>query len=197
MIKSLSIGLVCAAFLALPATASAQRPGGTAVGMGAGWDLPTAVDNLNTAGVRLRLISGLTFEPRVELARASTTVDFGAGDAETSTTSLALVTTVRVPLASSGPLDFIILGGGGASYSSTDPEGDDNAESDTVFFLLWGLSVEYWIGPRWCFSMTATNPFLSLSKSKEEMPGDDASTSTTAIGIIFDPDIVAMFHLFY
>lgn len=195
MMKSVSITLMCAALLALPTTAAAQRPDGTSVGMGAGWDLPAAIDNLNTAGVRLRLISGLTFEPRIELSRASTTMEFGGSDTETSFTVLGLVTTVRVPVASAGPLDFIVLGGGGAAYGSTDPEGDENTVTNTAFFLVWGLSIEYWLSARWCFSVTATNPFLSLDKTSDEQ--SDTSESTTAIGIIFDPDIVAMFHLFY
>lgn len=192
--------LVAAALaLSTPALAqeSAERPYGFTMGIGAGWDLPSPVDELNTASVRFRLPVGLTLEPRVELSTSSDRSEFGAVDVENTFTALTLAVTARWPLLSRGPVDWLIVGGAGIDRDKTDPDGSNNDTTDTTLGLLWGLGVEYWFGPRWVLSATATNPVLSRRTVKTESVGDDMKQTTTSVGAVFDPDVIVMLHLFY
>jgi len=176
---------------------AAARPFGFTMGIGAGWDLPTALDDINTTSVRFRLGNGLTFEPRVELSSTTNSTEIGPSDTDTKISGLALVTTARMPIMSRGPVDFVALGGIGYERTSVNPEGADNTSTDSVLELVWGLSVEYWFGPRWNLSFTATNPFVSRVSSVDEGPIDDTTTTSTSFGAVFDPNVVVMIHLFY
>ena len=179
-------------------SSSSSRPDGFTVGMGAGWDIPTDIQNVNTASVRFRLANGLTIEPRVDLSVTSDKDDFGMITQEDGTSSFALEAIARWPMMGRGPVDFLALGGAVIDVFSTDPDGDDNNTTTTSLGLIYGLSVEYWWGPRWVFSFSATNPVFGRTKiSREVAMADDTSSTTSGFGAIWDPDIIAMFHLFY
>lgn len=192
----LAVSMVCAT--AQLAEADNKRPDGATFGIGTGWVLPADVDRPNTVGVRFRLPSGLTFEPRVELSTNNTSQELGMTSTDTRTTAVALSTTARYPLRSRGPVDMIVLGGFTLDYTKLNPEGNDNNQTDSVFALVWGIGVNYWIKGRWALSFTATNPFLARSSSTDEQIGGmDTTTTSTGFGAVFDPTVVFMVHLFY
>ncbi len=193
--------LVVMALVALPATAAADnhvvRPTDFTMAIGAGWDLPSDIDIINTASVRFRLANGLTFEPRVELSTDSNKTEVGNADTENTANAVVLSTTARYPMMSRGPTDFIVLGGVNFSRFAADPDGADNNSTTSVAALVWGLSVEWWISQRWAFSFTAINPIVSRVSTTMENAIDDTTTTDFSFGLIFDPNIIAMFHLYY
>jgi hypothetical protein len=176
----------------------AARPDGATFGIGAGWVLPADIDRPNTVGVRFRLPSGLTFEPRVELSNNQLSQELGGASNDTSTTALVLSTTARFPMQSRGPVDMVLVGGFTFDYLKVNPEGTDNNQTDSVLALVYGLSVNYWIKGRWALSFTAANPVIvRTSSTDEQVGGNDTTTTSTSIGAVFDPTVTLMVHLFY
>src|ERR1041385_1864344 len=57
--------------------AGEARPDAFAIGIGFGYVFPTSLETPNITGVRFRLPTGLTFEPRVIFGTSSTTSDDG------------------------------------------------------------------------------------------------------------------------
>jgi hypothetical protein len=115
----------------------------------------------------------------------------------TATTDLQLATTARFPLATLRNLDFVGLGGFTVGYTRVNPDGDDNDNSLSTISLDWGLGIDYWFSSNIGFSGTALNPFASRVSSTQQMPGDDQTTTTTSFGLIFEPNVVFMVHLYF
>lgn len=184
--------------MAMPEENAAHRPSELAIAIGLGYALPTALDMPNTTSVRLRLPSGLTFEPRVIIGNTSTTNDSGGGTSTSNaTTQLSLATLVRLPLISHGRTDFEGLGSVGLDTLKDNPDGDNNDTTTTTIGFSWGVAVGYWIGPHWQVSLSAQNPLINYTSVKHQIgAGMETKTSTTSIGVIFDPRIVLMVHLY-
>lgn len=172
------------------------RPDGFSIGIGLGYDLPADLQAPNRTSVRFRLANGVTVEPFAALAFSVQSQDDGVVDTSTNTLGLELGADVRLPKRVRGPVDLVLVGGGGLGLDSTNPEGDDNNTSTFFVELHWGLGLEYWFKDRWVMSLTATNPFLSSSRTTQEGNPQDMTSSTTNIGAIWEPNVVAMFHLF-
>lgn len=175
----------------------ARRPKGFSIAIGAGWVLPS--DDLkapSATSVRVRLRSGLTFEPIVTLSRASTTDDNGTDAVTTTTTELSALVLVRYPYRINGRVDFSLCGGLGISRLSTDGEGMMPDTSATGLDLSWGIALDYWIRPHWAVSLTGLNPFAELTKDITKVGGIEMTRSSNLLGIIFDPEIFLMFHLY-
>lgn len=174
------------------------RPEGTAIGIGLGYVLPTSLETPNTTSVRLRLASGLTFEPQVTIATARTTMESAGMDDKDSASELTLATAVRLPLVRHGKFELELLGSLGLTSTTDNPDGVDNNTKTTAIALGWGVGVTYWYSAHWCLSMSAGNPLASFSKTTREQPTplEDLSTTTTAFGAIFDPTVAIMIHLF-
>ncbi|HVK78957.1 MAG TPA: outer membrane beta-barrel protein [Kofleriaceae bacterium] len=175
-----------------------RRPEGFSVGIGFGYDLPADVSTPNATSVRFRLGNGLTFEPLLVLGRTSETDDDGVDDTTDTATDLGVAVNARYPLRSRGRVDLLVVGGVGFGQRTIDPEGGDNETTTSSFAVSWGLGLDYWIGPHWQFSLTATNPLLQTLSVDRDLPGvPDTSDSTTSFGLIFEPDVLAMVHLYY
>ena len=174
------------------------RPEGTAVGIGLGYVLPTSLETPNTTSVRLRLASGLTFEPQVTIGTTRIERDSGPLNEKDSATELTLATAVRLPLVRHGKVELELIGSLGLTTTSDNPDGVDNNTKTTAIGLGWGVGVTYWYSRYWCLSFTAGNPLASFTKINREQPTplEDVSTTTTAVGAIFDPTVAIMIHLF-
>ncbi|MBI2894569.1 MAG: hypothetical protein HYY06_13535 [Deltaproteobacteria bacterium] len=174
-----------------------ERPETFSIGVGFGYDLPSDLQLLDTTSVRFRLRSGFTIEPFVTAAFSSTSFEFGDEDTqEDSTTQLGVGANFRIPVKGHGPVDFVLVAGGKVETVWTDPDGaDDDTETNTIS-IIWGLAVEYWFGQHVAVSLTATNPFASYTQVWEEQEGDDITESSSAFGVIFDPNVALMLHLF-
>ena len=180
---------------------STGRPEGTAVGIGLGYLLPTSLETPNITSVRVRLASGLTFEPQVVLARTGATRDMGmtgVPNEKDSATELTLATTARLPLVRHGKVELELLANVGLTTTTDNPDGVDNNTKSTAIALGWGVGVTYWYSRHFCLSLSAGNPLVSFTKTSREQPTplSDRSTTTTAIGAIFDPTVAIMIHLF-
>jgi hypothetical protein len=193
--------VIAAALGGLPSVALAdnERPMGFSTGIGAGWDFPTQLDDINVASLRFRLASGLTIEPRVELSLASDTDDVGGTEQENKSSAFGLAAEARWPLMGRGPVDFLVTGGAVIDYFKDNPDGNDNNTTTSLLALFYGLSVEYWFGPHWVFSLTGSNPIFVRAKTtnQEPPPTDETSSTTTSFGAVFNPDIIGMLHIFY
>jgi len=184
-----------------PAAAEApagDRPeGGIAFGIGLGYQLPTSLETPNITSVRLRLPSGLTFEPFLTLANQSQTTDTGLGESTTSRSDLGAGTVVRLPVIRHGKIELELLGSAGVRLTKVNPDGNDNNTTSTSFGVGWGLACSYWLTQHWNLTLSATNPLISLSSSSEEQPaGMNIDSSSRTIGLTFDPVVSAMIHLY-
>jgi len=183
---------------AAPAAATTGRPEGTSIGIGLGYVLPTSVQTPNTTSVRLRLASGLTFEPQVTLGNTREKRETGGTDEKDSSTELTLSTAVRLPIVRHGKVELEILGSVGLTTQTDNPDGADNTTKTTAIGLGWGIGITYWYSRHWCLSFSAGNPLMTFTQTAREQPAplEEVKTSTTAIGAIFDPTVAVMIHLF-
>src|SRR5262249_55919523 len=136
-----------------PDTGDSDRPEGLAFALGVGYTLPTSLQTPNTTTARLRLASGMTFEPGVIISNGSATMDTGTTSMTTKETDLKLDMLLRFPIVKHGKVDLEILGGAGFEIDKTNPDGDYNTKTVTKFDLLYGLGIGYWITHHWQFSM--------------------------------------------
>lgn len=123
---------------------------------------------------------------------------------------------VRYALASAGPVDFVGLAGVGVHYGSRTTHLDVFVENQTQTrtntslqaSLNWGLSVEWFITRNIVLSADATNPLASwtntTSVERSARTGDnprsqEERSSTTALdfGLVFNPSVRLMFHLYF
>lgn len=174
------------------------RPEGSSIGMGFGYAIPGAsLENPNTASVRFRLATGVTFEPLVVLQRNARSVDTGTESSD-STLDTSVGTLVRFPLASRRRVDIEGVGSGLIGQSRSDPDGDDNVSSQTTLNLSYGLAIGYWINRNWQVSATATNPFVRYTRIRQEQGVDTVTVqSDTTVGVVWAPEVRFMIHLYY
>jgi hypothetical protein len=176
------------------------RPVGWAFGIGIGYALPTSLETPNTASVRFRMPSGITFEPRVALANSSTSMkDTTPGTMATTdtTTELNLAALVRKPMVEHGRYDFELLGGLGFDVTKHDPDGANNTRTDTSIDISWGIAVGAWITQHWQVSFGVTNPLITYTSTKQETGmSTSTTTSTTTVGVTFAPNVLMMIHLY-
>ena len=177
------------------AVASTPRPEGMSFGLGFNYILSGAeLDRPGGASLRVRLESGLTFEPFVRLAtHGQSTND---GDIKNAQNEFIVGTNARLPLKSRGKVDLVGQVGGGLGIAINDPEGDDNNTTTTTFAIDYGLSLEYWYNSNWVLSFTARNQFVRYVGTSQQS-SSDFDASDTDIGIIWDPITEAAVHLFW
>ncbi len=177
--------------------ADAYRPGALSVAIGLGYQLPTSLQTPNLTSVRVRLASGLTFEPRLVLATSSQEVDTGAS-VENKASELGLGALARFPLVRNGRVDLEVLGGLDVNRQTTKPDAPDMDLTVTTFAASYGVAVAAWLTPHWQVSLSALNPLVTNTRRDEEQgPLTSTVTTTTTIGLIFDPTVVLMVHLYH
>lgn len=174
------------------------RPEGTSFGIGIGYALPTSLETPNTASMRLRFASGLTLEPRVALANTSaTTKNTGVPDSTDSTSEILLEGALRKAFIRRGRYEFEGIGGARIDVTKQDPMGDNNSRTTTDIGLFWGIGVGAWITSHWQFTFSIENPLISFTSTKQENgPGTSTTNSTTNVGVVFNPNVVMMIHLY-
>jgi hypothetical protein len=177
------------------------RPDALTFAIGAGYAL-SAVTNLetpNAISTRLRLASGLTFEPELIVQNRSDTTTPPAGGMSTTdtTTTLTIGTLVRFPLIKRGRADFEIIGDTALAVVKDNPDGDNNDVTNTTFSIGWGIGIGYWLSTHWQLSFTATNPLIAFTSTDTEVgAGMDQKTSSTQVGVVYDPAVTLMIHLY-
>ncbi|MBA3456116.1 MAG: hypothetical protein H0T42_23660 [Deltaproteobacteria bacterium] len=178
--------------------ANADRPEGLAIGIGLGYLLPSSLETPNITSVRVRLAGGLTLEPQVVLGNTTVKREAADDDEKDSSTELTIAAGMRLPLVRHGKVELELLASVGLSNQTDNPDGADNNRKITAIALGWGVGVSYWYSRHWCISFAAGNPLVSFTKVTNEQPEplDETSTTTTAIGAIFDPTVAIMIHLF-
>jgi Outer membrane protein beta-barrel domain len=174
------------------------RPVGISVALGIGYSTPMALDMPNISTLRLRLASGLTFEPALRISNTSSDQEAGGLEESDKLTQFGLGALMRLPIVTHNKVDLEFLGTAGFANSKSNPEGDYNATTSTSLSLGYGVGIAYWINRHWNFTMSVTNPLVEYRTTKVQagVPGMTAKSSDTTIGIIFVPDVFMMFHLY-
>src|ERR1043166_9092869 len=176
--------------------ADTGRPTDLSIAIGVGYAFPTSLQTPNITSVRLRLPSGLTLEPQLVLATTSNDVDTGA-TITNKQSEITLGSLVRLPVRVHRKVDLELLGRAAISSSTVDPNGDDNNRTITTVTLGYGVGLAYWISRHWNLSLTASNPLISYVRTRKEQ-GAAATTvdKTTTIGLVFEPTVALMVHLY-
>jgi hypothetical protein len=179
-----------------------DRPDELAFAIGLGYERPQGgtfdLQQPNIASARLRLVSGLTFEPTVTITTATLNTDDGMGNTtQESISEFSLGTLVRYPLIRHRRVDFEMVGSFNFDVSKDDPPGDFNTKTATTLTLGWGIGIGYWLSRHWQISATATNPLVTYTSTSQDVSQTATmSTSNTTIGITFEPTIAFMLHLY-
>ncbi len=156
-----------------------------------------SVEVPNVTSVRLRLPTGLTFEPLVTFTNDSQTTTVNDVDSTTKITDLGVGALVRYPLIRGGRLDFEIVGDFLFDYQKTTPPVTNEDSSSTTFQIAWGVALQYWITRHWDVSLTGTNAIFTYTQQDTQMgAGMDMKMSDSTFGIVFAPVITAMIHLY-
>ena len=180
------------------AASTTGRPEGLAIGIGLGYVLPTSLETPNSTSVRVRFAGGLTLEPQITLANSSVKRETAGTDEKDSSTEFTISAGMRLPLVRHGKVELELLGSLGLTNQTDNPDGADNNAKTTAIGLGWGVGITYWYSRHWSLSMSAGNPLVAFAKTTREQPAplDETSTTTTAIGAIFDPTVGFMIHLY-
>jgi hypothetical protein len=179
-----------------------DRPDDLAFAIGLGYERPQGgsfnLQQPNIASARLRLVSGLTFEPTVTISNTTLDTDDGMGNTtEESISEFGLGTLVRYPLIRHRRVEFEIVGSFNFDVSKDDPPGDFNTKTATTLGLGWGIGIGYWLSRHWQISATATNPLVTYTSTGQQLSQTETmSTSSTTIGLTFEPTIAFMVHLY-
>jgi hypothetical protein len=175
------------------------RPHELSIGIGVGYTFSTSLETPNTVSVRLRLPSGLAFEPIVRLRNVSHTTTPVMGNSVTDqTTELGLAANVLIPIWHRGRADFDFVAQLAVDTDKVTPDttmGDTNKVTTTAG-LGYGIEVGFWISRHWMVSMTATNPIVQIAQTSTNAGGASTKDSTTTIGLIHDPTVAFVIHLF-
>ncbi len=151
----------------------------------------------NIASVRLRLSSGITFEPTAIIGNSSVEENTGVTDTTETVTRLDLATLIRFPVIRHGRVDFEILGSIGLDVVKDDPRGDNNTKTTTSFGIGWGIGIGYWLTPHFQLSMSATNSILESTSTKQETTATTSTKdSVTNFALQFSPTVTVMLHLY-
>jgi hypothetical protein len=175
-----------------------RRPVGFSLGIGVGYRFPTPLQTPNVSSVRLRFASGFTLEPTVVFATTSHSEDMGSART-VKNTELGVGALGRFPLVQRGRTDLELLAAFEVDNLSTDPDADqtDDVRSVTTSSIRYGIAVGAWITPHLQASMSATNGLLTFVKDRQEQGLDTVTITTdTTFGVIFDPTVVFMLHLY-
>lgn len=167
-------------------------------GLGFGWTFPSLGGDIwtpSTIAARFRLTGGLAIEPNLTI-RAS-----GSGDNEDATDDpramqIGVGTMVRVPVASAGPIDFLVLGMVGFNTNLDLEPGDSRSLSLNVGY---GLGLELWISKRFSVGMDATNSLASVTWSSTDNPitGETDKATSWAVGVVWNPQLRVLATLYF
>lgn len=176
----------------------ADRPTGFSLGIGVGYRIPASLQTPNITSVRVRLAGGTTLEPTLVFASTSHSSDTGSAQTkQASEAGIGLL--ARFPLVTHKRTELQLLGGIGFDYLGEDPDNQtsDDVTATTTVSARYGVAVGFWITPHVEASLSATNSLVSLSKKRQEMGlGSVLVTSDTTFGLIFDPTVAFMIHLY-
>ncbi|HEY5946783.1 MAG TPA: outer membrane beta-barrel protein [Kofleriaceae bacterium] len=178
--------------------AQTDRPDGFSIGLGLGYGLPTSLETPNRTSARLRLASGLTFEPLISIANTTATSEAPATpEQETKTTEFGLAVLARLPVITHNHVDLEALATAGFTNTKVNGPVDYDTRTTNTFGVGWGIGIGYWMSRHWQLSMSVTNPLVQYQQVKQQMgPGMSDKDASTTIGVIFVPQVTAMIHLY-
>jgi hypothetical protein len=176
--------------------ADSARPSELSIAIGLGYALPTSLQTPNITSVRVRFATGIELEPQLVLASSSTDVDTGMSATDKSN-ELGIGALARFPLVRHGRVDLSICGSLALDRASTSPEEPNMDVTVSSFSANYGLAVAAWITRHWQISLTAMNPLLATTKRDADNDVGNTVTTTTTFGLIFDPNVALMVHLYH
>lgn len=174
------------------------RPAGFSIGIGVGYRFPTSLQTPNTTTVRFRLPNAITLEPTLVLASSTQETDVGMTDSR-STIQVGAGVLARFPIVTRHKTDLEFLGAINVDRLNQDPN-DQTTDDDTTITTTtigYGLSVGYWVKSYLNVSLSATNALVAYTHVREAQSFDFVTvTNTTTFGLIWDPTVALMVHLY-
>ncbi len=192
--KTQMLALVFVAGSTSLAAADPPVPGETTIGIGLGIEnRPIAgivapgigglLSGPTVGSVRVRFPSGLSIEPSVSVGRSAAEVPGSMASA----TNVSAGAAVRFAVARRGSAQLLGVVGVAGSRASSEMDGVTSTARSAQ--LSWGLAIDYWVQSHLAVSVSAANPLVSHFRQ------DDYSATT--YGVMLDPTIAMMVHLFY
>jgi hypothetical protein len=180
-----------------PPAAPEHRPSELSFAIGLGYQLPASLQTPNITSVRIRLASGIAFEPRLVLAKSTSDVDTGPSVTD-DRSDIGIGVIARFPLVRRGRVDLELLGGLNVFQTKESPESGDEDVSYTTFTASYGLAVGTWINRHCQVSLSTMNALVTNTRKDEQMgPGTSTVTTNRTYGLIFHPSVALMIHLYH
>jgi hypothetical protein len=176
-----------------------DTPTALAFGIGVGYTFSTSLETPNTVTVRLRLPGGLSFEPILRLVHTGETATTGGMSTTSSDTEFGLGTNVIWPLWHHGRTEFSLLGQIAFDTDTNTPDTSMSGDNKvtTTFGLGYGIEIAFWFTHHVMLSLDATNPIIQFSDTTTNTTGMmPVKDSTTTIGLVHDPVVALVIHLF-
>ncbi|MBK9073080.1 MAG: outer membrane beta-barrel protein [Myxococcales bacterium] len=180
------------------------RPAGFSIGIGVGWALApmgntqTDLTVLNTTSVRARFASGVQFEAMLRAAADSDKIDDGNDKSTDRQSEFALGAQLLVPVMRRPKTDLHAVGLAQLHTNKVNPDGDGNSTTMSGIGLGYGVEVQYWARKHVSLSMQASNLLLATDKTTTEQGnGLEIKVTESTYGIIWDPAVRLMFHLYF
>src|SRR5262245_14405678 len=101
---------------------SGDRPEGLSFALGVGYGLPTSLQTPNRTSFRVRLASGLTFEPFVAISNTSEDMETPTMQTTNKETDFGLGVLSRLPMITHNRVDFEVLADLGFNNNKNNPE---------------------------------------------------------------------------
>jgi hypothetical protein len=181
-----------------PTSNDPVRPEGVSIALGAGYGLPTSLQTPNVTSLRLRLPSGIQIEPAVRITNVTSNAETPLDETTDKITEFGLSAIVRFPVVSRSKVDLELLGTAGFRNRKENPDGDYNTITSNVFAVGYGVAVAYWFSRHWNLSFNVTNPIVAYGSARRQLgaPGSSREEDVTQIGLVFEPDVFVMLHLY-
>lgn len=176
------------------------RPSGTTLAIGVGYTFGASSDitEPNTTSVRVRLPSRLQLEAVLRLQGSSSKVDDGIDESTNKAATFEVGAQAHFHVASREKTDLNAVGLVSFTHNRSNPEGADNNASSTSFGLGYGVEIQRWLGKHLAVSLGGYNPILSLDSSKQDTGGgDETKTSETSYGLVWDPTVRLLVHVYF
>lgn len=196
--------------LALAVSAHAQQgtPEPVTVGFGVGVVAPSSPLAPNTASARVRVSETVTLSPTLDIAFASSSTSSGGGENagfQTRDTNLGVGVEVLNALAQRGTTMLQLAVGGRLGFDTFTEEPNEPDEIQTTtrsVNVYYGLGVEHFFGgndPHFSVSAHGLNTLLTVASSTVDDRNTDVITDTnsTLFGVIWDPSVRMMVHIYF
>ncbi len=176
------------------------RPTGRSIGIGAGWNLPADLGTPNEVSARIRMASGFAIEPTAKLQVGNTTSKVDDAKVKSTGSDLGFGAALRKPFVGRSQCDIVLIGAANfdaATTSGKNEEGAKVTDSLTTIGASWGVGVELFPRGHWSISFDAMSPVAVMATTVNKVGDVKTTTTSTSFGLVLDPTVRLMSHIYY